>query len=389
MTLRAEYQGRKYSGFHDYRVSRSLDELSGSFEMTFTSSDPNDPRFFPGDTVVIYVNSTPILTGNIDKRKQSYSNNEHIFTVSGRDKVADFVDSTVGANIELKAPITLDKILQILMKEIRMTGVPVHMQVHGLAPFAKGELISGQIDETIFSFLEKYTRKRQVLMTSDGKGGVVFARAGTARASTTLIHKIYDTSKNNIKEAEFDIDYSERYYEYRIWSQGNPSSAGTTVFVNSHQVANRVGTAFDKEIRKTRILDLTAECSSDLSILKKRAEWEANIRRARSQTYSCTVKGHDMVPGGKPWEPNMLVSIIDDFIPISDMMLIKSVEYSLNSQSGSETKLDLVSKDSYTPEPELSKPKKRHGKHGNRKPKKIYTQQDFEDYKKIVEKPKK
>lgn len=380
--ISAVFNGLIYEGFESYKVSRSVEDLSGSFELTFASADPKDPRFWPGDKLSLYVGDTPILTGFIDKRNITWGDCEHLITVNGRDKVCDFVDSTIGANVELKAPVTLDQIIKLLMKEIKMTGVPVKVNVGKLEKFSAGELVSGQVDETLFSFLEKYARKRQVLMTTDGNGGFIISRSGSKQASGQIIHRISAPSKNNVKSAEMDYDNSERFYQYRVWSQGNPASANTLGITTNHSISNRLGVAFDKEIRHTRILDLTAESSSDISVLQRRAAWEANIRRIRSEVYKATLQGHTMTPNGKPWEPNMLVRVIDERAGLDDMLLIKAVEYSHNVGGGSETCIDLVSKDAYLPEPILSHAKKRHGKRG-RGERKVYTQKDLEDYLKI------
>lgn len=391
MTLTADFQSLRYGNFKSYKVTRDVEDLSGSFSITLSSSDGDDPRFRTGDSVVIYANNIPILTGYVDKRTVSYGTNEHLITLIGRDKVADIVDSTIGHKVELKAPVTLDRVIQTVLKEINMSVVKVtNLVSDAVEPFTTGELVSGQIDETVFEFLEKYSRKRQVLMTTDGKGGFILTRAGQRRSPGNIIHRTYEngSDRNNVLEASKDEDDSDRFYLYRITSQGNPSASKDVRETDNSRVVNRTAIAYDKEIRTSRILDITAESSSDEATLQKRVNWEANIRRARSLTYNCQVQGHLMTQNGAPWEPNMLVRVIDDFAQINDTMLIKSVVYSLDIGGGSVTELQFVVKDSYLPEPEMAPKTKRHGKRGrdvkkekaDKEAGKLFNKKEYDDY---------
>jgi prophage tail gpP-like protein len=80
--------------------------------------------------------------------------------------------------------------------------------------------------------------------------------------------------------------------------------------------------------------------------LTERNKWEYNIRQARSRVYSATVHGFRNQTGSL-WAINKTVSVNDEFAGINARMLINSVKFSI-SDSGKETVLSLVNKDSYT-----------------------------------------
>ena len=367
MTLRAEINGVNYSGFKDYKVNRSVEHLSSDYTLTLSNEGNRGLPFQRGANIVIYANNVPVLTGFIEDLKVNYSKDDHDITFGGRSKVCDLIDSTIGHKIEIKGPVTLEQIIAKVMKEINMTGVGIINNAGPLKPFTDKEIVAGTVDQHIFDFLEQYTKKRQVLMTNDGLGNVVLARAGTEHAATSLIQYIdkeLGNKYNNIKSADVSFDDSQRYYLYRAFGQGNPAAGAASGTSNNENLTNRIGQAIDPEIRTTRILDITAESTSDIPTLNERCKWEANIRRARSIEYCATVQGHVMTNNGKPWEPNMLVSVKDEMALIDSSLLIKDVNYSLDLSGGSITKLTLVHPDSFLPEPVLSNSKKKKSKIG-------------------------
>ena len=67
------------------------------------------------------------------------------------------------------------------------------------------DITSGEIGQSAFEFLEKYSRKRQVLLTTDGKRALILARAGEERAPADLLNLI-GSSTNNILNASLDIN---------------------------------------------------------------------------------------------------------------------------------------------------------------------------------------
>jgi prophage tail gpP-like protein len=344
--------GQKYENFVSYEITRSVEDLAGTFSIEMTNGWEKEPPVKMRSKIQIFVDDTSILMGFVEKLNVRYDNGQHIIRFSGRDKVCDLIDSTLGSNIEIKAPTTLDAIIHRVIKEINMTGVKIINQAGKLEKFSAGDIVSGNVDEPIFQFLQKYVRKRQVLMTTDGLGNVVLARTGSKQAGCALLHKVDDSplQPNNILDAEMEWDDTQRFHLYRIHSQGNPSGAGSTTKLSNKEMVSRQGSTIDPEIRSTRVLDLMAESSTDSATLFDRAEWEAIVRLARGFSYQCTVQGHTMGDGGKPWEPNLLTTVYDDFHLIQDTLLIKAVRYSYNS-NGTLTNLELVDPDSYTPEP--------------------------------------
>lgn len=369
MTVSVVANGIEYEGFKSYNISRSVENLSGVFKLEASLEGFNGLPFTNADEIKIAVGGVTVLTGYIEIVGVDYSATGHTIRIEGRDKTADIIDSTVGEKIEFVAPVTLSKVIQSVIDEIGASGVSVINNAGTVAPFVKGELVTGQIDEKIFDFLEKYTRKRQVLMTTDGQGNVVLAQAGSTRASVALLNIVGNGEQNNILSSNVSYDLSQRYNKYQVISQGNPSAVsgadsgfniGTSLALadlgqqsNYDDIISRKGEAIDPDIRSSRVLHIVAESSTDKGTLPQRAAWEANIRRARSLNYSATVQGHTQGDSGRPWEPNTLVQVKDEFALMSANLLIKQVTYYLSVDQGTTTTIECVHPDAYLPEPTL------------------------------------
>ena len=215
-----------------------------------------------------------------------------------------------------------------------------------IKPFNSSEIQSGKIGSTYFSFIDKLAKLRQVILTTDGQGNIVIDRSSQRRIKTVLLSQ-YGNNQSNILSSSSTFDNTKRFSVYRSYSQGNPLGNIDDPQTPS-QLSNRLGTtAFDKQIRPTRQYNFITDSSSSDANLKNRAAWEANIRRAQSRIFNCTVKGFVATNDNIIWQPNLLVEVSDEFSNTQGLFLIKDVTYRI-STGGEFTDLALVTKDAFT-----------------------------------------
>ena len=94
-----EVNGVRYDGWTEVTVSKSIENLCGSFDFSTTVKESaglviqNDLK--AQDEVKIFIDDTLILTGNIESLSISYSTSDHSIRVSGRDKTGDLIDSSI------------------------------------------------------------------------------------------------------------------------------------------------------------------------------------------------------------------------------------------------------------------------------------------------------
>jgi len=363
-----EVNGIKYLGFMEMNYSKSIEDLGGVFSFTASTEKNKFTPFKGQEKCRVYINDYPLITGYIESMNYSYNENSHEITINGRDKTCDIIDNSVVGDIDFTAPFSLENLIRNVLDLAGLDEIKIINYIGEVDSFQSNEKLSNEVGENMFDFLEKYCRKRGVLLTSDGDGDLVITRAGDQQLNTILLNEIDGNGGgNNIKNASINYDFSNRYYGYICKSQKNPSTENFEGIVDDLgdnptaeelqeiiekdlNFENQVGTALDNEMRKTRILEFQNETSSPVVSNQERAKWEANIRRTRSLVYNCEVNYVFADEKNTAFfMPNKLIAVRDDFLDINALMLIKSVNYNISVSSGTSVKLQLVPKDAYKP----------------------------------------
>lgn len=336
-----QLNGEDFTNFDRVAVFRSMETASGAFSF---SSSANNKNLFPvkkGDAVQVIVDDVQVVDGFVEKVSANYSATDHKITITGRDKLGDLIDSSVFGVKEFTGNISLVDVARNILQGIGLTDVEVIDQTGGVRAFDESDITSAEVGQNAFDFLELYARKRQVLLTTDGSGNLLLARASTTVFPGKL-KNVVGSNENNIIDATLDTDDTKRFYRYVSQSQLNPYALD----IGAGDVSSQNGQAIDGAIRKSRVFEFNAEESQDSFTGKDRATWEANIQRARSITYSPRVQGHSV--DGEIWKPNVLVEIEDQFADITATMLVRAMSYEQSIDQGSTTRLDLTYKDAYT-----------------------------------------
>jgi len=346
--LRLKLSGDEIIGLIDASVTKNIETFCGNFSVTVVTDDLINFPVRRGAEAQILAGDIPIITGIVQRITIQYGPDNHTIIFQGRDKTSHIVDNSIVGNIELVAPVTLKQVVQKVLDSyglLTFIEQPEVIEETDIEPFAQGEIVSAAVGQNAWDFIETYARKRQVLVTTNGDGNIVLTRGSQERIQTFLLHEL-NGQQNNIKNATMIFDDTERFNAYVIKTQGNTSGRG--VIINPGTIANgQDGIAFDTDIDTVRQLVVIAENASNGQTTEERATWEANIRRERSQIYSCQIQGFLAQEDGIVWQPNLLVPVIDDFAQINGDLLIRSVTYN-STLGGSTTDIELVTPDAYS-----------------------------------------
>lgn len=342
--LLVEVNGVVYEQFIEGSVSMTI---AGASSFSFSAS-ANDVTIFPfslGDSVRCLVDNTVILTGYLNDINVASNDRDHTISISGRDKVGDLIDSTAVGNIEFNTPITLKQVCENVIANLGL-DIDVIDEVSDIKPFASDEVISGNPDVKAIQLLDKYARKRQVLLRSTTDGNLLITRAGNQFITSFLLNEKNGT-KNNIKNSSVRYNDTERFNKINVISQS--ASAKSTYSVKDS--VGHIGTATDSGVRGSRQLTMISETPADNLTCTQRAKWEVNIRKSKSFQYNCTVQDYFGINQSNDkllWLPNRRVYVKDDFANINSELLIKETVFIKSLQSGSESQISLVRPESYT-----------------------------------------
>ena len=343
--------GDTFEGFTEISVMRSIGAISGSYSFGATSSKKISLPIQEGQSCRVLIDETPVIDGYIETIPIEYDSQTHTIQISGRDKTMDVIDSSTVVK-ELSGTLSLQAVIRQVLDGNGLQDIDIINQVSGLESFKDGDIESAEVGESVFEYIEKYARKRQVLLTGDGNGNIVITRSGTINATTALLNVI-DGTNNNILSASGQYSGTDLFNKYIVRSQQNPVALENAGDISTSEIVNQSGTVIDSNVRSTRILEIRPDQAGSSEDSKQFATWTRNIRRSKAFSYTAVVQGHYQDEAKtRLWVPNEIVSINDDFMGMNSQlnakMLIDTVEYRQNLDSGTTTAITCVDKNAYT-----------------------------------------
>jgi prophage tail gpP-like protein len=339
--------GRRYNGWKSIRVVRTIEGLTGQFALEVSDRWDGEVEPWPvveGDACQVEIDDQIVISGYIDKRKLVGSFSSRSLSYTGRDRAQDVVDCSLllddAATKGNKWTYRNIDIAQFVEEIAKPHGITVSVQ-QGLT-LKKDPLLVAHPGETGFEAIKRAVGSSGVLVVSDGVGGILITRSGATRA-TALVEGV------NIKACEIEYDASERFYRYQVTSQppGTDEASGESTRVK--------GEATDVDVKRTnRVLVIRPDKGMNAADARRRADWEARIRAAKSAPASITVQGWRQ-PTGELWTVNAITRVkAPRLLGIDGDMLISQVEYSIDDKSGQLTTLTVVRPDAFTPQPQTA-----------------------------------
>ena len=348
-----EVNGIQYQGLLSASATTSLEQLSGEFKCDVTMPQNGTFPIKRGNECRILIYGTPIITGFINKIDMHLDANSHTISVCGRDKTCDIIDNTLPPVVTFNTPISIIDLTKKVLNIYGITNINVSTDIEDLDIFNASEKVAAEVGESAFDFLEKYAKKRQVILSTDGNGNILYTRAQAIIVSD-FINVNQGINKGNVLSIDMSVDDSKRFYKYILSSQDK--NGGTAVITNYNQLHDQptsqaetyaTATAIDDEIRNTRTHNFLSDTTYvDQKARQDRAEWEKNVRRANGFTYEISVQGFKNIKG-EVWRPNMLLNINDTINDVYADLLILSTEFTLNLDGGTQTKLTLTTPDAF------------------------------------------
>jgi len=388
--IKVTINGQEFVEFVSISIDRSLESLCATFNMSTTFNFSEDELPFPlGSVIQIKCNNIKVFTGFVENIGINLADNEYTISLSGRDILADFVDSTVGANGNIKTPASLKQIVQNLLSYLGMNYIKVIDRLSP-DPFSRVDAIQSNPTDTCYSVAERYAKKRQVFLMSNGNGDIIIDRPNNnpysyvGRVREDGFVEVFEANKqltptlrvdsqsfrsNSVIRADLSLNDNTRFHTYRSRNQYNPMTGENRKKKLQGSVPGVNYTTVDEDIRTSRVLDVIYDSVNLAEDTKKHLEWEKAFRYANSEVYSCTVPNWSPEETGEPWKINSLVDIEDDLLGIDDTLLIGSVQFTL-TESQLETSLVLKPADAYEvdiPKSKVERKKKVRKKKGRKK----------------------
>ncbi|GCL64309.1 phage baseplate assembly protein [Pseudaquabacterium pictum] len=323
--------GRSHAGWQSVQVRLGMDQCAGGFRLMVSErwiGQDLDWAIPAGERCELLIGGETVITGWVDETRLSMDAGSHQVELSGRDATGDLVDCSAVRKAGQWRGLRIEQIATELAAPF---GVAVRADVDTGKPLPSFALQEG---ETAFEAIERAARIRALLLVSDGRGGLLITRAGTQRVPTPLV------LGENILQARVGLDMRDRFSSYIVKGQAPGND-----FFSGPSASQIKALASDTGVKRYRPLIITNDAPDLAATLTQRAEWEANVRAARSLDVELTVQGWRHAGG--LWRPNTLVSVIATALRLDADLLVTNVLYSLDDQ-GTTTALRLTRPDAYT-----------------------------------------
>jgi prophage tail gpP-like protein len=349
--------GKPFEHRTEIDIDLSFETASNECSIKLTEMPPGGLPCHRGSELQVLIDGRPVITGNVNSIKGDTSWTEHRIEIKGKDKTSDFVRSKIGPKNDFRTPITLESVLRRTIGNMGLQ-IPVRNLAGGLPPFRAGEVVSGDIVQGGMEFAEKWARKRQVFLNTDGTGALTIQRGDGRLGSGALLHAVGPGSEaNNVLSSSYSIGEDGCYNSHAMSAQKSPNDDDFwegkdkgEPLAKADEMANRFGLAHDSSIRPELRNFFRGNQGAEGKTPHETAQWHANVARARGFTYDCEVQGfHQSAGAGDLWWPGLLVSVRDDDWEISAILFLKTVHFTKTWDGGSKSKLGLTYEDAYRP----------------------------------------
>jgi prophage tail gpP-like protein len=331
-----EVKGKKYGGWTEVTVKKSMFNITGAFGFRSTDIYPGDAGKWDivlGDVCEVKINDQTLITGYIEDIPITYSNNRHSIQMGGRDKTGDLVDCSF---IEDAAEWKSQTVASIIGALCAPFGIDVVVD-ESAAVQANAQVSSERVDSfvanqgmSIFEIIVPILKDKAILPVSYGDGKLTLTRAGITEAKDNL------EFGTNIKAGSINQSNRDRFATYIVkgQSKGDDFKTDTSIYVHPS------GIHTDEVITRYRPLIILPDEPLLSGDCLKRAKWEASIRAGKSRQINYEVQGWTQ-SNGEIWPLNALVRVKDSFLGIDGTLLIAAISFTVGD-SGTTTNLTLV-----------------------------------------------
>lgn len=212
--------GLIFTGWQSVSVTRSLESMSGRFELGIAVRPEDDMSVLKvGAELILEINEQRVITGYLDDLTQHISGESKMVKISGRDRTADLVDcSVLHTSYHFKNQ-TLQDIAYTLCQPFNIDVVWEATSEDAMEKIPVWQVEPG---ETVFDTLTKAARHKGVLVTSDVNGNLVFTEPTTEPIGEFILGQ-------NLLELELMDSWANRFSLYRVIGDAEQGGAKGSV----------------------------------------------------------------------------------------------------------------------------------------------------------------
>ncbi|MFW5401229.1 contractile injection system protein, VgrG/Pvc8 family [Yersinia sp. 1252 StPb PI] len=343
--LTLEIDGRAITGWSKVQVTRSIEKLPSSFELSLMDRYPasgGQQWIIPGAPCVVKLGNDAVLNGYIDSWDCAIAATTHQVSASGRSKCQDLVDCSAEWT---NSVISQSTVLQIAQKLAEPYGIKVTSDITDMTIVPKFTLNWG---ETAQAVIDHVTRSAALLYYDQPDGNLYLTRAGTHKAASGVAQGI------NILSANLHTDINQRFVDYTgvVLSSNaaarHSASGGDNTSVRTTTRDTLLAEQFPARHRN-RVIIVESTVNSP-HLLKDCIEWEMNRRSGRANVLTVQVDSW-RDSHGRLWEVNTLIPITIPAFGLNDELWLLSEVVYAKDEKGTTSKMTLMPPAAFTFQP--------------------------------------
>ena len=304
MKLELKVENRKYSGWEDVSIKKSIGSIAHNFSMNIFNGDQLSIQ--DDDLIQILVDDKIFFSGYLDDIILGISDTKKPLKLSGRSRAADLIDCNISDNKQYNK----QNIKQIISDLIKPFGITVSSSLK-LEPI---ETFFTKIGETYFDAINRLCKQTNTLPISDSLGNIEIVKNKQNKSSIVL-------KDGDFKELNYPKKLSNRFSKYTYKKEGIVTDVTD-------------GSIDDDTVDRFRpFVSVNTEDKDN----KDLAKWQKNFNKVNEVSLTAIVEGWDL-------EINTIVKL--ETTVVQNSFLIKEITYS-KSDSGTISNVVFVSKDLY------------------------------------------
>ena len=321
-------RGIQYQDWESVWVQERWTESFSFFK--FTANEGRTPprswkslQFLPGDDCTIILGGVPVIQGTIITRQMSADKNSHMVQLTGKSlgfyawRSSVFVENGNFDGMNF---------VQIANKVLAPWGGIAVVGQPDAQPFVKEQ---AQIGMKIWDYLEQLARRRHIILGVNRAGQPQAVGPHTGNTIGSIVEGV------NMEAVQCTITNEDIWLHLDVTSQQQGGDQ-----VNMTQASQVAGHADSFAARYTHLI-IPAEDPSDVDAANKRAYYEKLWTEATQVTVNATVQGW-FSPQGYIWAAGSDVEFDSDMAMIHGVLTAKTVTFTQDNESGTQTTLELV-----------------------------------------------
>lgn len=339
--IELKLNGKTFTGWTSASVRRGLNSFASSFSLTVSQKYHDGGVDIPLDAPCeVLVEGISVINGYIDEVRPNYSATSHKVTFAGRSKTADLVDCSaiLGAGQIINSD--LETITRKLLAPFKIKAVLNNLSERlAIADFQL------QPGETVAAAISRLCAVHGLIYYDNAQGDLMLSKVEMGEAGADIIHKVSSGDSNNVKAGACSYSRRDRFSHYYVKSQITGSD-----FTGGEDITAIQGDAVDGDMPRFRPLIIMAETGMPQSQALTRAQWEKSARAGKSVELEYTMQGWRN-NRGELWTPNTYVNVDDDFIKAQGKLIVSEVDFSIDADGGTTTKLKITPPEAFIPSP--------------------------------------